>query len=74
VEQFIIYLFQGLGGILMTVLWYLYKSAIRRVENLEVKLQTTREEYVHKDDIRELKVEINHRFDKLEDLIQKRIT
>lgn len=73
-EQLIVWGLQGVGGILMTLLWYMYKSAIRRVEILEIKVQDTREEYVHKDDLRDLKQEINHRFDKLEDLIQKRIS
>lgn len=70
--ELIIWVIQGLGGILMTVLWYLYRSAIDRVKVLEIRMQETREAYVHKDDLRELKSEINHRFDKLEDLIQKR--
>lgn len=72
-EQLIIWVLQGLGGVVVTILWYMYRSAIGRIDKLETKLQDTREEYVHKDDIRDLKVEINHRFDKLEDLIQKRI-
>lgn len=57
----------------MTVLWYMYKSAVRRIDRIEDTVQKTREEYVHKDDLRELKSDINHRFDKLEDLIEKRI-
>lgn len=58
----------------MSVIWYQIRSRDQEIKDIKKSLQDTREQYVHKDDLRELKLELNHRFDKLEDLIQKRNT
>lgn len=71
-EQLIFWVIQGLSVMLMTVLWYLHKERDAKLDKLSARLQETREQYVHKDDLKDLKLELNHRFDKLEDLIQKR--
>lgn len=69
-DQLFVWGLQGLGGILMSVLWYRMKEKDVRLERLEQRLAETREQYVHKDDLKEWKQEINHRFDKLETLIR----
>ena len=60
-----------LGAIVSGVMIWV-KSVSGDLRTLQKQLADTREEYVKKDDLKELKVEINTRFDKLEDLIQKR--
>lgn len=62
----------GVLGILMTVLWYREREKDTRIKALETKLAETREQYVQKSDLKDLKSDINSRFDRLEDLIQKR--
>lgn len=71
-EQLIFWVVQGLSIMLMTVLWYLHKERDTKIDKLSAKLQETREQYVHKDDLRELKLELGHRFDKLEELLRER--
>lgn len=63
---------QLLMGLVMTGISFWIKTQREDIKQLQQHLQKTREEYVHKDDLKELKSELNHRFDKLEDLIQKR--
>ena len=60
-----------LGAIVSGVMIWV-KSVSGDLRTLQKQLADTREEYVKKDDLKELKSEINTRFDKLEDLIQKR--
>jgi len=72
-EQIVLWVVQGLSVMLMTVLWYIHKDRGHKLEQLERRLQETREQYVHKDDLKDLKLELNHRFDKLEDILQKRV-
>lgn len=60
-----------LGAIVSGVMIWV-KSVSGDLRALQKQLADTREEYVKKDDLKELKSEINTRFDKLEDLIQKR--
>ena len=72
-EQIIIWCVQGLSVMLMSVLWYIHKERGDKLDDLEKRLQETREQYVHKDDLKELKSELNHRFDKLEALLEKRM-
>ena len=61
---------QILFGVIMTGIGFWVKSQRADIENLRSQIQKTREDYVHKSDLRELKVEMTHRFDKLEELIR----
>lgn len=61
---------QILLGALMTGIGFWVKSQRADIELIRSQLQRTREEYVHKNDLRELKTEMSHRFDKLEELIR----
>ena len=61
---------QILFGVIMTGFGFWVKSHRADIENLRSQIQKTREDYVHKSDLRELKVEMTHRFDKLEELIR----
>ncbi len=71
-EQLLMWALNGVLGILMTVLWYREREKDTRIKALETKLAETREQYVQKSDLKDLKSDINSRFDRLEDLIQKR--
>lgn len=71
-EQMLMWALNGVLGILMTVLWYREREKDTRIKALETKLAETREQYVQKSDLKDLKSDINSRFDRLEDLIQKR--
>lgn len=71
-EQILIWAVNGLLGVLMTVLWYREREKDSKIKELSSKLADTREQYVHKSDLKDLKTDINNRFDRLEDLIQKR--
>ena len=61
---------QILFGVIMTGIGFWVKSQRADIEGLRSQIQKTREDYVHKSDLRELKVEMTHRFDKLEELIR----
>lgn len=61
---------QILFGVIMTGTGFWVKSLTADIKAIQVQLQQTRENYVHKNDMRELKVEMSHRFDKLEELIR----
>lgn len=61
---------QLLLGLVMTGISFWIKSQREDIKHLQAQLQNTREEYVHKNDLRELKTEMSHRFDKLEELIR----
>ena len=61
---------QLLFGAVMTGAGFWLKSIREDLKSQQALLQKTREEYVHKNDMRELKTEMSHRFDKLEDLIR----
>lgn len=61
---------QILLGAIVTGIGFWVKSHRADIETLREQIQKTREEYVHKNDLRELKVEMAHRFDKLEELIR----
>ena len=61
---------QILLGAIMTGIGFWVKSQRADIEHLRAQIQKTREDYVHKNDMRELKVEMTHRFDKLEELIR----
>ena len=61
---------QILLGAIMTGIGFWVKSHREDIKGLQAQLQRTREEYVHKNDLRELKTEMSHRFDKLEELIR----
>ena len=71
-DQIIHWVVQFLGCLIMGMLWYRDKEKDRKIEKLETRLQDTREQYVHKDDLKDLKQELWHRFDKLEDLINEK--
>lgn len=61
---------QILLGAIMTGIGFWVKSQREDIKEIQAQLQKTREEYVHKNDLRELKTEMSHRFDKLEELIR----
>lgn len=61
---------QILLGCVMTGISFWIKSQREDIKHLQAQLANTREEYVHKNDLRELKTEMSHRFDKLEELIR----
>jgi len=61
---------QILLGMVMTGISIWVKAQREDLKELQIQLQKTREDYVHKNDLRELKVEMSHRFDKLEELIR----
>lgn len=64
--------FQGISTLIITIFGFLLKSYRDDVEGLKSQLAKTREEYVHKDDLKELKQELAHRFDRVENLIMSR--
>lgn len=68
-----VWVVQILAGAIMAVIGFWVKSISSDLKELQKALFDTREDYVKKDDLKELKVELNTRFDKLEDLIEKRI-
>lgn len=61
---------QLLVGVVMTGIGFWVKSQRQEIQQLRDILARTREEYVRKEDLRELKTEMTHRFDKLEELIR----
>ena len=61
---------QILLGLIMTGGGFWVRTLREDIKHLQNQVQRTREEYVHKNDMRELKVEMSHRFDKLEELIR----
>lgn len=63
---------QILLSIIMAGVSFWVKSLREDIKFMQAQLQRTREEYVHKDDLKDLKHEITNRFDKLEDLILRR--
>lgn len=64
------WLIQILLGAIVTGISFWVKTQREDIKALQTQLQKTREDYVHKNDMRELKVEMTHRFDKLEELIR----
>lgn len=50
----------------------LLKSTLSKIDELNKELTTVRINYAHKDDLATLREEMNHRFDKLEILINKK--
>lgn len=48
--------------------WVL-KTMYTEIKELKKELQDTRERYVHKDDLKDLKQEVHNRFDKLEEIM-----
>lgn len=66
------WVFQGISSFIVAIMGFMLKSARDDLENLKAQLAKTREDYVHKDDLKELKQELAHRFDRVENLILNR--
>ena len=58
-----------LTTVVIGIMGWLMKTGYTRLTSVESKLQDTRERYVHKDDMKELKSEINRRFDEIKELL-----
>jgi len=66
----LIWIVQTLTTIGVGVMGWFMRTLYNENRDLRAVVQDTREKYVQKDDLKELKQELNNRFDKLENLIQ----
>lgn len=51
---------------------YVLKTLYKELHDLRDAVQSTREQYVHKEDLRQMKEELTNRFDRLEDILINR--
>lgn len=63
------WIFQFLSGLVIALLSFLMYSTRDELASMRLTLSKTREDYVHNDDLRDLKQDLSHRFDRLENLI-----
>lgn len=65
----ILWITQTLLGIVISVMGWVLKTMYTEIKELKKEIQDTREKYVHKDDLKDLKQELLGRFDKLEEIV-----
>ena len=51
---------------------FVLKTLYKEMHELRDAMQNTREQYVHKEDLRQMKEELTNRFDRLEDILINR--
>ena len=65
----IIWIVTVLSNIVIAGMGWALKTLYQEHKDLRQMLQATREQYVHKEDLRQMKEEISTRFDRLETLL-----
>lgn len=64
---------QTLLGIIVSLMGWCLKTLYTELKEIKREIQDTREQYVHKNDLKDLKQELLSRFDKLEEIVLYKI-